>query len=141
MLEILTRITEGKGEEKDLELLQLLSEIISDSSLCALGRTAPNPVRTTLKYFRDEYAAHIKEKRCPAHMCSTLVKGYHVVSKLCTACGKCITECSVKAIDFREFYVGLEDVALKTAVIDLEKCIKCGHCTTVCPSSAIEEEW
>lgn len=141
MLEILTRITEGKGEEKDLELLQLLSEIISDSSLCALGRTAPNPVLTTLKYFRDEYEAHIKEKRCPAHMCSTLVKGYHVVSKLCTACGKCITECSVKAIDFREFYVSQENVALKKAVIDPEKCIKCGHCTTVCPSSAIEEEW
>lgn len=141
LLDILTRITEGKGEEGDLERLQSISEVVMDSSLCALGRIAPNPILTTMKYFRDEFEAHIKEKRCPAHVCASLVKSYQVVSELCTACGLCIKECPSEAIDFREIYDSRRDVMLKKADITKEKCIRCGHCFSVCPFTAIEKVW
>jgi NADH-quinone oxidoreductase subunit F len=132
MLDILTRITEGKGREGDLDLLQHLSEVTMDFSLCALGRTAPNPVLTTMKYFRDEYEAHIKDKRCPAHKCISLVKGYQVAADRCTSCGLCIKECPVNAIAFG---------SSKKAVIEQQTCIKCGSCSKICPFSAIEGSW
>lgn len=132
MLDILTRITEGDGREGDLDQLQHLSEVTMDFSLCALGRTAPNPVLTTMKYFRDEYDAHIKEKRCPAHKCISLVKGYRVVPEICNSCGICIKECPSEAITFG---------ASRKAIINQEKCAKCGSCFAICPFKAIESAW
>jgi ferredoxin len=132
MLDILTRITEGNGKEGDLDQLQYLSEVTMDFSLCALGRTAPNPVLTTMKYFRDEYEAHIKEKRCPAHKCISLVKGYKIVPELCNSCGTCIRECPSNAITFG---------TSKKAIINQEKCVKCGGCFAICPFKAIEGAW
>ncbi|MCK4417984.1 MAG: 4Fe-4S binding protein, partial [Candidatus Latescibacteria bacterium] len=96
MLEILTRITEGEGEEGDVELLQELSEVVAETSLCALGGTAPNPVLTTIKYFRDEYEAHIKEKRCPAGVCPALIQ-YSIDTERCTGCGACVKVCPQEA--------------------------------------------
>jgi NADH-quinone oxidoreductase subunit F len=141
MLDILTRITEGKGEESDLNQLQSLCEATIKSSLCALGRTAPNPVLTTMKYFRDEYEAHIKEKRCPAHVCPSLIKSYQIVPELCTTCGLCIKECPAEAIAFREVYDSRKNATLKKADISKEKCTRCGHCFSVCPFTAIEKVW
>ncbi len=141
MLDILTRITEGKGEERDLDLLQSLSKAITDSALCALGRTAPNPVLTTMKYFRDEYEAHIREKRCPAHVCASFIKSYNIVPEICTACGLCIKECPEGAIEYREVYDRKKKDKVKKAVINAEKCKKCGQCFLVCPFKAVEKEW
>jgi NADH:ubiquinone oxidoreductase subunit F (NADH-binding)/(2Fe-2S) ferredoxin len=141
MLALLTRITEGQGRAGDLEQLQRLSETICDASLCALGRTAPNPVLTTLTHFRAEYEAHIHEKRCPAHVCAALVQGYHVVAARCVACGRCLTACPVAAIAFRERRALPDDTGVRTAVIDAETCIKCGNCARICPVAAIEREW
>ena len=127
--------------EGDLEQLQRLNETISDSSLCALGRTAPNPVLTTLTHFRAEYEAHINKKRCPAHICTALVQGYHVIAERCVACGKCLAACPVTAIAFSERHAIPDDATKRTAVIDAETCIRCGHCARICPASAIEREW
>lgn len=123
MLEILTYITEGKGEEGDIELLEELSEVIRDTSLCALGGTAPNPVLSTLRYFRDEYEAHIKEKRCPAGVCKALIS-YYIQPDKCQACLICLRECSAEAI------IGGKN---QIHVIDQSKCTKCGTCLDVCP--------
>ena len=124
MLEILTYITEGKGEEGDIELLEELSEVIRETSLCALGGTAPNPVLTTLRYFRDEYEAHIKEKRCPAGVCKALIS-YYIQPDKCQACLICLRECPAEAI------IGGKN---QIHVIDQTKCTKCGTCLDVCPS-------
>ena len=133
MHEIMNRITRGEGELEDLELLKYMSTGIIDSSLCALGRSAPNPVLTTIKYFEDEYLAHINEKRCPAGVCEGLIKGYTVDSDACKSCGLCVKECPVKAITQVE--------PDNNAVIDPEICIKCGQCYNVCPFTAIKEVW
>ena len=133
MHEILDRITRGEGTIEDLELLKFMSKGIIDSSLCALGRSAPNPVLTTIKYFEDEYLAHINEKRCPAGVCEGLIKGYQVDQDACKSCGLCVKECPVKAITQVE--------PDKKAVIDPELCIKCGQCYSVCPFTAIKEVW
>jgi len=98
MLEILERITEGKGKEGDIELLESLGNTIKRTALCGLGQTAPNPVLSTIKYFRDEYEAHIKRKRCPAGICPGLVR-YTVVTDQCRRCGLCIKVCPVGAIE------------------------------------------
>ncbi len=123
MLAVLNRIIEGNGREGDIELLEELSEVIADASLCALGGTAPNPVLTTLKYFRDEYEAHIKEKRCPAKSCKPLVS-YYIQPDKCQACLICLRNCPVDAIYGDKGLVHW---------IDQEKCIKCGICLDVCP--------
>lgn len=123
MLKILTNITEGKGKEGDIELLEDLSETTRSASLCALGRTAPNPVLSTIRYFRDEYEAHIKEKRCPAYVCKQLIS-YYIDPDTCQACMICLRKCPVEAI------VGGKN---RIHVIDQEKCIKCGTCFEVCP--------
>jgi NADH-quinone oxidoreductase subunit F len=128
MSQILTDITEGKGKKGDIELLERLSATLVDSSLCALGSTAPNPVLTTIRYFRDEYEAHIKEKRCPAGVCKALVT-YSIDQEKCPGCGLCVKACPVEAIT---------DMGKKKPVIlDQEKCIKCGSCYDVCKLGAV----
>ncbi len=123
MLKILTDITEGKGREGDIELLEELAEVAKEAALCALGQTAPNPFLSTLKYFRDEYEAHISEKRCPSLYCKELI-AYHIDPEKCQACMSCLKKCPSDAI------IG----AKKTIhVIDQEKCTKCNTCFDVCP--------
>ncbi|MBN2187628.1 MAG: NADH-quinone oxidoreductase subunit NuoF [Dehalococcoidia bacterium] len=123
MLNILERITRGGGEEEDIDKLQSLAETIRDGSLCALGGTAPNPVLTTLRYFRNEYEAHIKEKRCPALVCKELVS-YYILPDKCQGCMICLRNCPVGAIKGDKRMVH---------IIDQDKCTKCGTCLSVCP--------
>lgn len=127
MLEILTRICEGEGEPEDLATLEELAEQIKASSLCGLGQSAPNPVLTTIKYFRDEYEAHIRDKKCPAKSCKALLT-YEVIEENCTGCTVCAKNCSVDAISGERKEVHF---------IDQEKCIKCGVCLTKCKFDAI----
>ncbi|MBQ0107605.1 MAG: 4Fe-4S binding protein, partial [Phascolarctobacterium sp.] len=129
MLEILNRIIDGKGREGDIELLEDLASVIKDTALCGLGQTAPNPVLATLRYFRDEYEAHIKEHRCPAGACSALTK--YVISDRCKGCGLCKRNCPVGAISGEP---------RGQHVIDAAKCIKCGACMANCPFKAIDKE-
>ena len=128
MGQILTDITEGRGKEGDIELLERLSAAITDSSLCALGSTASNPVLTTIRYFRDEYEAHIRDKRCPAGVCKELIT-YLIDEEKCPGCGLCVKACPVEAITF----MGKK----KPVVLDQEKCIKCGICYDVCKLDAV----
>ncbi|MBU2461918.1 NADH-quinone oxidoreductase subunit NuoF [bacterium] len=128
MLDILEAICAGRGKDGDIELLEDLAQDIKDTSLCGLGQTAPNPVLTTIKYFRSEYEAHIQEKRCPAHSCLALLK-FEVIPELCKMCGICAKDCPVEAIKWEKKQV---------AVIDTEKCIRCKTCITSCKFMAIE---
>ena len=128
MLELLVKITKGEGESIDLERLEELASMIKDSALCGLGQTAPNPVLSTIRYFRGEYEAHIREKRCPACVCKALIK-YSIDETTCTACGKCKKICPSDAI------VGEKRVPHK---IDLERCIRCGACKEVCKFDSIK---
>lgn len=124
MLKILTRITRGEGREGDIGLLEVLSETAKEASLCALGKSAPNPFLSTLRYFRDEYEAHIKEKRCPALSCKELISFYIDPDK-CKACMICRRKCPAEAIDGGKNIIH---------IIDQDKCTKCGTCFEVCPS-------
>ncbi|MFC1949845.1 NADH-ubiquinone oxidoreductase-F iron-sulfur binding region domain-containing protein, partial [Chloroflexota bacterium] len=124
MLEILNDITRGQGKMKDLEVLAELAADIKTGSLCGLGRTAPNPVLSTLRYFRDEYEAHIIEGRCPALMCLELIAFYILPEKCERSCDACIGTCTVEAISPNK---------QRIKVIDQEKCVKCGTCLTSCP--------
>jgi len=126
MLEILERITEGKGEEGDIEKLEALAENIKATALCGLGQTAPNPVLSTLKYFREEYEAHIKEKRCPAHHCQKLLN--YVITDKCRGCTLCSKVCPAGAIS---------GTVKEQHVIDTTKCLKCGACIEKCRFGAI----
>ena len=128
LLEMLERITDGKGEEGDIEKIETLCRNIQTASVCGLGQTAPNPVLSTLKYFRNEYEEHINEKKCSAGECKALMQ-LTIVPELCKGCGLCKRNCPVDAI------VG--DIK-QPHVIDLEKCIKCGTCITKCPFHAIK---
>jgi NADH-quinone oxidoreductase subunit F len=121
---ILTRITEGKGTEDDLELLQELSELARETSLCALGKTAPNPFLSTFRYFRDEYEAHIRDQRCPALSCKQLIS-YYIDPSKCVGCKICLNKCPDQAIDGDR---------KKIHIIVQEKCTNCGTCLDVCPS-------
>ncbi len=127
MLEILERITNGEGEEGDIELLEELAKSIKASALCGLGQTAPNPVLSTIRYFRDEYEAHIKEKRCPAGACKALIH-YEIVADKCKGCGLCAKVCPTSAISGEK---------KQAHVIDKDKCIKCNSCFDRCPFGAI----
>jgi len=127
MLDILTEITEGRGKEEDIELLEELGDVIKEASLCALGGTAPNPVLSTIRYFRDEYKAHIREKRCPASVCKALIT-FTIVEEKCTGCVVCARECPQGAISGEK---------KKLHTIDQEKCIKCGLCRDSCKFEAI----
>lgn len=127
MLEILTRICNGEGVPEDIDTLERLGRVIKSTALCGLGNTAPNPVLSTLRYFRDEYEAHIYDKRCPAHACSALLV-YSVDEEKCIGCGRCAKVCPAGAIsgDKKEPHK-----------IDTEKCIKCGSCIEQCKKDAI----
>jgi len=127
MLEILTRITRGEGELADIDRLVRLGEMIKEASLCGLGQTAPNPVLSTIRYFRDEYEAHIVEKRCPAGVCKALIR-YTISEEKCTGCGACRKTCPAEAI------VGEPK---KPHAIVYDKCIKCGVCKDRCRFDAV----
>ncbi|ACL69389.1 NADH-quinone oxidoreductase subunit NuoF [Halothermothrix orenii] len=128
MLEILERITKGQGEPGDIEKLEKLGKYIKENALCGLGQTAPNPVLSTIKYFRDEYEAHIKDKNCPAGSCRNLTR-YKIIAEECRNCGLCAKVCPVDAITKEE----------EAHVIDLDKCIKCGSCLDKCPFNAVQK--
>jgi NADH:ubiquinone oxidoreductase subunit F (NADH-binding)/(2Fe-2S) ferredoxin len=123
MFKILSNIGKGKGRAGDIELLEELSEATRDASLCALGKSAPNPVLSTIRYFRDEYEAHIKEKRCPANFCKELFS-YHIDPEKCQACMICLRKCPAEAVNGGKNQIH---------VIDQVKCTKCGTCFEVCP--------
>ena len=127
MLEVLDRISKGEGKEEDIERLEELAQGVKKASLCGLGQTAPNPVLTTLKYFRGEYEAHINEKSCPAKKCQALIT-YEIIPEKCPGCGLCAKYCPTDAISGEE---------KKPYLIDYEKCIRCGLCMSVCRLGAI----
>jgi NADH-quinone oxidoreductase subunit F len=130
MLEILTRIVNGDGKEGDIELLEELCNAIKDGALCGLGQTAPNPVLTTIRYFRNEYEAHIKEKRCPAKECAELLN-YEIDPDACRGCTLCAKKCPAGAITG----------AVKEAhSISQDMCIKCGQCLATCRFGAVRVE-
>jgi ferredoxin len=127
MLEILERITSGKGCLEDLELLERLAKLMKKSSLCGLGRAAPNPVLSTLTHYRDEYLAHVQDRRCPSKKCVALLH-YEIDEQKCVGCTVCARNCPVSCIsgNRREVHV-----------IDQERCIKCGRCVEVCRFDAV----
>ncbi|MDE6850292.1 MAG: NADH-quinone oxidoreductase subunit NuoF [Clostridia bacterium] len=130
MLELLTKITEGKGEDHDLENIKEIAEHMKSSSLCALGQSAPNPILSTLAHFEDEYVAHIRDKHCPAGVCKSLLN-YYINPDKCRGCTMCIRNCPAGAIS---------GAVKNPHEIDLKKCIKCGQCIAHCKFNAIEKK-
>lgn len=128
MLDILTRITDGEGTMEDVELLEELGYVIAHASLCGLGKSAPNPVLSTIKYYKDEYIEHVRDKKCRAGVCKALVK-YIIIAENCTGCHVCFKRCPVGAISGEP--KGIH-------VIDQEMCIKCGICKDVCKFDAVK---
>ena len=131
LYDTLSKITEGRGTLEDLEVLESVGRVVRDASLCALGGTAPNPVLSTLRHFRDEYLAHVIDKKCPAGVCAKLLK-YSINPDKCVGCGTCAKHCPAGAIS--------KDEESGKYVIDQEKCVKCGTCVTVCPVNAVVKE-
>jgi len=127
MLHILENITEGKGQQGDIEKLESLGELLEDTSLCALGKTAAYPVLSTVRRFREEYQTHVQEKQCPAKVCRALFR-YGIDVETCTGCRLCAKKCPVDAITGER---------KKPHVIDQATCTKCGTCFEVCPFSAV----
>ena len=127
MGQILDNITEGEGDEDSLTLLEELAEVVADTSLCGLGKTAPNPVLSALRYFRPEFEAHIHQKRCPAAVCTPLIQ-YSILETDCTGCGACAKVCPTQAIKGEK---------KQSHLILAEVCSKCGSCKDVCKSNAV----
>jgi NADH-quinone oxidoreductase subunit F len=134
MLEILTDLTSGKGRDGDIELLETTAETMKAASLCGLGKTAANPVLSTIKYFRDEYEAHLKEKACPAGVCPNLTS-FVIAKDKCKACGLCKKACPVSAISMKQVHGG--EKAVPYEIIE-KLCISCGSCRNACPFDAVE---
>jgi NADH:ubiquinone oxidoreductase subunit F (NADH-binding) len=126
-LDVLTRITEGKGEEGDIDLLEEMGGVMQDACLCALGSSAPNPVVSTIRYFRDEYEAHVREHRCPAGVCKELIH-YAIDQARCDGCHACVTACPNGAITGQVKYPHL---------LNQDLCIKCGACAEACKREAV----
>ncbi len=126
MLDILEKLCRGEGTKADIERLEHLAHMVKDSSLCGLGTTAPNPILSTLKYFREEYEAHI-DKRCPAGKCKALIT--YSITDDCIGCTLCAQGCPSDAIEFLPY---------EKHEIDPEKCVRCGACKTVCPVDAVK---
>jgi NADH-quinone oxidoreductase subunit F len=124
MLEILERIVNGEGREGDIELLEEIANQVKQGSLCGLGQSAPNPVLTTIRYFREEYEVHIRDHRCPARQCRALIS-YRIDPERCGGCGSCASKCPVGCISGKK---------KEPHVIDQSQCIKCGTCLETCPS-------
>ena len=129
MLEILNRICDGEGKEGDIELLEELGQHIKDTALCGLGQSAPNPVLSTINYFRNEYEAHIQDDTCPAGVCQALTSAYQINADTCVGCGRCAKVCPVDAISKAD----------DSYVIDTDTCISCGACVKECPVDAISQ--
>jgi NADH-quinone oxidoreductase subunit F len=127
MHEILDEISQGRGNDAKVQLLEDLALIVKDTSMCGLGQTASNPVLSTLRYFRDEYDAHLRDKKCPAGVCKQLIR--YSITDRCTGCGACREACPAQAIT---------GTAKTRHAIDQQKCIKCGVCKTTCRFQAIE---
>ena len=124
---VLNRICAGQGQAGDIELLEDLCAVIADASLCGLGTSAPNPVLSTLKYFREEYEAHIRDRKCPAGVCQALIR-YRILADKCVGCGACLRVCPVKAIAGEKKQLHVIDAAL---------CVKCGQCQEACKFAAV----
>ncbi len=137
MLEILTRITEGKGTMQDLADLDELSKTVKANSLCALGQTAANPITSTLTHFRDGYLEHINEKKCRAHVCKKLMQ-YVIDPDKCIGCGKCAKGCPANCIERSDYTAPGHKLA--SMKIDPQKCLKCGACISACRFNAIEKK-
>ena len=137
LLEMLDKITSGKGTLEDLDKLEELCYYIKENSLCGLGQTAPNPVLATLKFFRNEYIAHVVDKKCPAGVCKDLLS-YKVIKDKCFGCGMCAKQCPASAISRTDYVAPGKKLA--AFEIDTEKCVKCGACEGVCRFKAIVKE-
>jgi len=129
MREILTDISEGKGKEGDIDTLEHLAEVMKMAALCALGQTAANPVLSTIRYFREEYEAHIKDHKCPAGVCKALIT-YSIIEDKCPGCGICVKNCPQEAIESQG--------KKQPVILHEDKCIRCGICYDVCRLEAIE---
>ena len=139
LLELLNKITSGNGEMEDIDKLEELCNYIKSASLCGLGQTAPNPVISTLRYFRDEYIAHIKDKKCPAGVCKSLLR-FTIDPDVCIGCGMCAKNCPASAIAVNEGKEVKEGKKLPYYVIDPAKCVKCGTCIDKCKFHAISKK-